>query len=796
MTQISASFNSNVCKVGNLLDAHDWSKSELGSPQKWPKPLRITLDLLLASKFPMFVAWGPELNFLYNDAYAEILGNKHPAAIGKPFKEVWPEIWTELTSIIDHALSGESSYFENLPLIVNRGKTPEEAWFTFSYSPVRDENEHVAGIFCAVTETTKQVLAERYMAAEIERQSQLFKQAPGFITVMRGPDHVYELENEAHRRLIGNRDILSKSVREAIPELEGQGIYELLDSVYKTGEPYVGRAVPVSYLRGTNMELEERFIDFVYQPIKDHLGKVSGVFVEGSDVTESVKITNALRESENKLKQLANSIPQLAWIANSDGWISWYNDRWYDYTGTTPEEMEGWGWQKVHHPKTLPDVMEQWNYSINTGEKFQMTFPLKSVRGEFHPFFTLVSPLKNDAGKVIQWFGTNTDVTELQKVQDELSESNRRKDIFLATLAHELRNPLAPISNSLSIMQIKGHDQEIVKRASSVIERQVEQMVRLIDDLMDVSRISHGKIELQLKKIDLADVINAAVESSRPIIEAAKLDLTVNIPSTSIALHADSIRLTQVFLNLLNNAAKFTNPGGHIEVNAHLISENSTINVIIEISDNGIGMVIEDQSKIFQGFTQLTNSLKRSHGGLGIGLMLVKSFVEMHGGTIKVFSDGLGLGSTFTVQLPVLTNEHSLDREDHIQEISNEFSASLRILVVDDNVDAANSLASYFETIGNEAYVEHDGKSAIKKAELYEPNVILLDIGMPGLNGYEVARYIRKQSWGKGVKLVAITGWGQADDRQKSTLAGFDAHFVKPVDLKILTNFLSESTVH
>lgn len=790
MTDTFAIFSDKNSKVASLVNAHDWSKSSLGLPQTWPQSLRNATNLLLASKFPMFVAWGTELNLVYNDAYAEILGSKHPAAIGRPIIETWAELLPKLTPIIASVMAGETTFFENVPVTVYHNGRPEDAWFTFSHSPLQNDDGMIAGIYCVITETTNHVLAERYMKAESERLRLLFQQAPGLITVLSGPDHIYELSNETHNKLVGHRDIIGKSVREVFPELVDQGLIDLLDNVYASGVPYVGREVPIKIRRIEDGELGELFVDFVSQPIKDYQGQVSGIFIEGSDVTETVRVTIALRESENKLKQLANTIPQLAWIADSDGWVNWYNDRWYAYTGTNPKEMEGWGWQKVHDPITLPKVMEQWKHSINTGEVFQMTFPIKSRDGEFHPFFTLVSPLKDDSGKVIQWFGTNTDVTELQKVQDELSEANRRKDIFLATLAHELRNPLAPIRNSLSMMEIKEDDLAIIKKSRQVIERQVVQMVRLIDDLMDVSRISYGKIELQPTNIYLADVINAAVESSRSLIVAANLELFVNIPVKPILLHADFTRLTQVFINLLNNASKFTNPGGRVEINAQLFSEYTIDDVVVKISDTGIGMAIEDQAIIFDGFTQISNSQKSSHGGLGIGLMLVKGLIEMHGGSINVFSEGLGLGSVFTVRLPVSRNKNSFNNDNPLEEVSSKPSGKIKILVVDDNIDAALSLANYLKEIGHETSVEHDGTSAIKNAELYQPNVILLDIGMPGLDGYEVAKHIKKQQWGKSIKLIALTGWGQENDRQKATLAGFDVHFVKPVDLQILTKFL------
>jgi len=280
----------------------DWSGSPLGAPETWPQSLRSVVGLLLGSKFPMFVAWGPELGFLYNDAYAEILGDKHPRAMGARFHDIWREVWSDISPLIDAAMAGEATYRQDLPLLMNRKGFEEQTWFTFSYSPVRDESGAVAGMFCAVQETTDRVLAERRQAAEAERQRRMFSQAPGFICTLTGPEHVFEFANETYLKLFGPRETVGRSAREAFPELEPQGFFELLDQVWATGERYVARAAPVRLRSGPRGEEEERFLDFIYEPLTDEAGRVVGIFCEGHDVTEAHRARQALEASESRLR--------------------------------------------------------------------------------------------------------------------------------------------------------------------------------------------------------------------------------------------------------------------------------------------------------------------------------------------------------------------------------------------------------------------------------------------------------------------------------------------------------------
>jgi len=373
------------------------------------------------------------------------------------------------------------------------------------------------------------------------------------------------------------------------------------------------------------------------------------------------------------------------------------------------------------------------------------------------------------------------------RLYEELRESDRRKDEFLATLAHELRNPLAPIRNSIHVMRLAGHDRGTIDGSRAMIERQVQQMVRLVDDLLDVSRISRGQIELRTEQIELASVLTSAVETSRPLIEQSGHELTIAWPQEPIPLVADPSRMAQVFSNLLNNAAKYTERGGHIWLSA----QRDDGGVTVRVRDSGVGISPEMLPRIFEMFTQVDHSLERAQGGLGIGLTLVKRLVEMHGGSIEAHSEGPKQGSEFVVRLPV-----ALDLEPEQPATAGGHHAATRphrrILVVDDNQDSADSLAMMLNILGNEVRTAHDGLEAVDLAATFNPEVVLMDIGLPMLNGYDAARRMRVQPGGNDMVLVALTGWGQEEDRRRSHEAGFDRHIVKPVDPFALEKLLDE----
>jgi signal transduction histidine kinase len=372
-----------------------------------------------------------------------------------------------------------------------------------------------------------------------------------------------------------------------------------------------------------------------------------------------------------------------------------------------------------------------------------------------------------------------------RQAADALREADRRKDEFLAMLAHELRGPLAPLSNMLEVMKRAGGKQELIQQACGTMERQLGQLVRFVDDLLDVSRITRNKLVLRKERAELASVIQQAIETSRPLAQASRHEVGLTLPAQPIYLDADPVRLAQVFTNLLNNACKYTEPGGRIRLSA----EPAGGDVVVRVSDTGLGIPPEQLASIFEMFTQVDRSLERAQGGLGIGLTLVKRLVELHGGTVQAFSEGPGRGSEFVVRLPVLLAQPTDDRP--AAAARREPAGARRVLVVDDNPDSLESLAMLLSISGNETRTAHDGLEALAEAEGFRPELVLLDIGLPKLNGFDAARRIREQPWGKEMVLVALTGWGQDAHRRKAKESGFDLHMVKPVALESLKELLA-----
>ena len=372
---------------------------------------------------------------------------------------------------------------------------------------------------------------------------------------------------------------------------------------------------------------------------------------------------SALREGEERFRTMVNAIPQLAWMAHADGAIHWFNRRWYDYTGTTAADMENEGWRQVHDPQTMPLVLERWRESLASGSPFEMEFPLRSADGRYRRFLTRVVPMTDEQGVVRQWFGTNTDIEEAMRTEEQLRateaslrDADHRKDLFLATLAHELRNPLAPIRNAAQILSSPRLNPEQLEWVQTVIQRQAKHMALLLDDLLDVARITQDKLNLKRERVTLSSIVEAAVEAARPLIERKQHVLSVTLPHPTPILDGDPMRLSQVLLNLLTNAAKYTDPGGQIGLRCQ--TEGDTVRIAVR--DNGIGIAADAMPRIFLMFAQVDESVTRSEGGLGIGLSLVKGIAELHGGRVEVVSEGAGRGSEFTLYLPLAGEQPAL----------------------------------------------------------------------------------------------------------------------------------------
>ena len=398
------------------------------------------------------------------------------------------------------------------------------------------------------------------------------------------------------------------------------------------------------------------------------------------------------------------------------------------------------------------------------------------------------NPFRDTLGVMTGAVNLLEDITDRKHAEDELREADRQKDEFLAILAHELRNPLAPISNALQLLRRDGANSATMDEARDMLERQVGQVVRLVDDLMDISYITRNQLVLRKQRTELIAVVQSAVEACRPFIERRGHRLDVALPSQPVYLDADAARLAQVFSNLLNNAAKYTDPGGSIRLSVR--TESGA--VAIRVRDNGVGIAADMVERIFESFTQLDRSLERAQGGLGIGLSLVRGLVRMHGGTVEARSEGPGTGSEFVVRLPVASGREQDEPqpENNVVQAAGRFKH--RILVVDDNRDAAVSTAMLLEMMGHDTRTAHDGLAAVEVARAFKPGVVLLDLGLPRLNGYDAARRIREQSADAKLLLIAMTGRGQEDDKRRSVEAGFDLHLVKPVDSAALERLLGE----
>jgi PAS domain S-box-containing protein len=395
-----------------------------------------------------------------------------------------------------------------------------------------------------------------------------------------------------------------------------------------------------------------------------------------------------------------------------------------------------------------------------------------------------ISPVRDESGRVIGASKVARDITERKQMDAALREADRRKDEFLATLAHELRNPLAPIRHSLEILLRSEGDPRLFRHATDILSRQLSHMVRLVDDLLDVSRITRDKLQLRKTRVDLASIIKHAVEASRPQAERDQQTIEVSLPDQPIYLDADVVRLTQVFSNLFNNACQYTEPGGRI----WLTAERQGDEVVVVVRDSGIGMPADQLDGIFEMFAQVDDDSERPRRGLGIGLTLVRRLVQLHGGTVTARSEGRGLGSEFEVRLPLAEDKPEVEAPDPARELD---STARRILVVDDNRDSAESISTLLQLSGHRTFVVHDGVSAVEAAEHLRPDVVLLDVGLPKLSGIDACRRIRSHAWGKGMVIVALTGWGQESDRRNTREAGFDAHLVKPVDYGDLLQLLA-----
>lgn len=570
--------------------------------------------------------------------------------------------------------------------------------------------------------------------------------------------------NEAFEAQTGLSDAVGRKVRDLTPQLDPFWL-QTYARVARTGEP--------ASVEHFSRALGRWFDVYAFRPDPAPTNRVALLF---RDVSARRRIDDALRESEERFRVLVEAMAQAVWEADADGRMTSYSPSWCALTGQQSGHWRDDGWLDAVHPDDREATARRWREGIEGRAPFEIEYRIVAADGTVQWSADHAAPLFGADGIVRKWVGMNIDITERRGVEEALREADRRKDEFLAILAHELRNPLAPLRTGIEIMRMGNVDPERIERVRAMMARQIDHVVALVDDLMDVSRISSGRIVLERRPVELATVVHGALEACDPIIRQKRHEVSVTLPAEAVWVDGDRHRLTQAIGNLLTNAAKYTEPHGHIFVTL----ERREHEAVVCVKDTGVGIPPAMLEKVFELFAQVDSAIDRRQGGLGIGLTIVRQLVELHGGSVEARSEGPGRGSEFIVRLP-LTKTPQDERDK--PRMAAAAVTPRRILVVDDNADAAQAMATMLELLGHRVDVAFDGDQALRVAERVRPEVILMDLGMPNMNGYVAARRIRETGWGGDVLLVAVTGWGQQADRTASEQAGFDHHLVKPVEL-------------
>jgi PAS domain S-box-containing protein len=737
----------------------------------------------------LHVLCGPEFVFeLANDAYYHLVGDRE--LIGRPLFEALPEVAEEsYRRKLAHVMStGEP--FVGCEVPVNLVRTPgaplEKRFMDLVYLPLCNEDgacQCILGHGVDVTahvelrKQAEQALREREerfrRAMEIETIGIVFFNAEGRITSA----------NEAFREMSG---FISVEGREELFGREEASPSEWLEDwkEWMSSLPHTvfdiesGQCVIPQEREFARRDGSHWWALILSKKLNEGEG-VQYVL----DITARKRAEQALRESEARFRAMAEASPALTWRVDAGGNAVYLNQRFRELIGMTLEELMPAGWRSIIHPDDAKRYLAAFEEALRKHSRFQQRVRVRTANGDWHWLISYALPWFAANDEYAGHAGVSIDITDAVTAESALLEADRRKDEFLATLAHELRNPLGPISNGLALIARPG-GAAALPRLLPVIIRQVRYIERLVDDLLEVSRITSGKIELRQGPLRLATALRGAIDASMPLIKEKEHELTVFIPERPLAVYADPVRLAQVFTNLLNNAARYTKKGGHIWLTARQEGDEA----VVSVRDNGMGILPGMLPRIFDMFAQERRNGIGNQEGLGIGLSLVHRLVQMHGGTVEARSEGKDAGSEFIVRLP-LCNVSAMESPDAEKAVP--LPLGLRVLVVDDNRDAAEVLAMLLESIGVNAQAVNGGPAALAAIPNYQPNVILMDIGMPGMDGHEVARRIRAQPQFHGIKLVALTGWGQEKDRRDSSKAGFDHHLTKPVDFKVLKDLIT-----
>jgi PAS domain S-box-containing protein len=833
-----------VSETGALLRSTDWSKTPLGPVERWPQSLRIAAGICLNSRFPMFIWWGPQLIYIYNDAHIPILGKRHPRAFGRPAQGTWSDIWPVVGPQAEAVMRrGEATWSERILLVMERHGYKEDTWFTYSYSPIPDEQGGIGGLFCATVEETPRVLVERERdglleeARRVERRHRFLLELDEAVRSVTDPAEItaccarllgeyLQADRCAYADVEDDEDTfnLTGDYNRGVPSIVGR--YRFADfgaevlHLMREDKPYVVADVDtheppigdLTYYRKTLIQsvicvpLRKggRFVAAmavhqktprVWRP--EEIDLMRTVASRCWESIERARVERTLRESEARFRQLADAMPQIVFAATPDGHVDYFNRQWYEYTGLPEGEVGYESWRQAHTEDGLRRTSERWNEALRTGEPYEIEYALRRHDGAYRWHLGRALPIRDRNGRVVRWFGTNTDIHErktfeqsLQDARAEAERASRMKDEFLATLSHELRTPLNAIFGWAQILKMRAALPAELAQGVEVIERNARAQGTIIADLLDMSAIVSGKVRLDMQRTDLAEVVRAAVETARPAAAAKQIGLHVRLePEAGAVISGDANRLQQVLWNLLSNAVKYTPNGGRIDVD--LARAGSDFRLCV--ADTGEGIHPDFLPFIFDRFRQADATKTRRHAGLGLGLSIVKQLVELHGGTVVAVSAGPDRGASFIVTLPeqrqaeTVPASQSKAPADGLRPAAPAGApriAGLKVLVVDDDRDARDLVRRLLE---DERAAVTTAQSAREAAALLESDrfdVLVSDIGMPDEDGYALMRRVRAFGAQRGgdIPAIALSAYARPEDRVEAVRAGFQMHLAKPVE--------------
>ena len=810
------SFLTGGGEMARLIRGHDWTKSPLGPPPNWSPSLRATLGMILPAQAEIVLFWGPDFVALYNDAYAPTIGNKHPCALGRPARENWSELWSDLEPLLRGVREGGQTFSaKDRPFYIERNGVGETVYFDVSYSAVREADGTVGGVLCIVSETTARVHAQRQITNERERLARLFQQAPSFMALLEGPNHVFGFVNPAYQQLIGHRDVVGHPLREALPEVIEQGFTDLLNQVYSTGEPYEGKAFPVMLQRVPGAESESRVLDFVYQPIKSAAGDVTGIFVEGIDVTDAVRAEAKLRASEVQFRSFAQAVPNHFWTTPPNGEFDWFNDQVYVYSGLEPGELERGGWAAIVHPEDLPLALRNWKRALSTGNIYEAEVRLKRHDGAWRWHIARAVPIRDADRKIVRWVGTNTDIQEQKEVSAALTDINAA----LESRVDERTRQLQDTEEKLR----QAHKMEAVGQLTGGLAHDFNNLLQGIIGALDriKSRIANGRLSDVDRFLKAAmDAANRAAALTHRLLAFSRqqtldprpadvnhliagledlihqtmgptIEVAVSSANDLWSTKVDVPQLESALLNLCINARDAMPDGGRlaIETANQWLDEEAALErevppgdyVSVSVTDTGTGMTPEVIARAFDPFF----TTKPLGQGTGLGLSMIYGFVRQSGGQVRIYSN-VGHGTAVRLYLPRYFG--ALEKSSPANG-SGQMHRGLgeTVLVVDDDPTVRMLVTELLSENSYTILEATNGPSAMRMIESDRRiDLLITDVGLPGgMNGRQVADAARVRR--PGLKVLFITGYAENTAVKNGHLEPGMAVLAKPFAMSTLS---------